>query len=191
MYFKKGKVLIISAPSGSGKTTIAKFLLSQNLNLVFSVSACSRKKRKNEIDGVDYYFLKSKEFKKRIKNGDFLEWEEVYENAFYGTLRKDVEDKLNSGKNVIFDIDVQGALTLKEVFKKDSLSIYIDVPVNIIENRLRDRETESEQDIFKRLKKIKAERMYKNKFDAIIMNIDLKKSKKEIAKRIKEFLEIK
>tara|TARA_B100001758_G_C18406354_1_gene612379 strand:- start:1022 stop:1597 length:576 start_codon:yes stop_codon:yes gene_type:complete len=191
MYFKKGKVLIISAPSGSGKTTIAKFLLSQNLNLVFSVSACSRKKRKNEIDGLDYYFLESQEFKKRIQNGDFLEWEEVYENAFYGTLRKDVEDKLHSGKNVIFDIDVKGALTLKEIFKKDSLSLYIDVPVNIIENRLRNRGTESEQNISKRLRKIKEEKVYKKNFDAIIMNIDLIKSKKEIAKRVKEFLEIK
>ena len=139
MYFKKGKLLIISAPSGSGKTTLAKFLLSQNLNLVFSVSACSRKKRKNEIDGVDYYFLEKSEFEQKIQQGDFLEWEEVYENTFYGTLKNDVENKLNSGKNIIFDIDVKGALSLKKIFKKQALAIYIDVPFEIIEQRLRSR----------------------------------------------------
>lgn len=191
MCFKKGKVLIISAPSGSGKTTITKFLLSQNLNLVFSVSACSRKKRKNEVDGEDYYFLDTKDFKKKIQNGEFLEWEEVYKNTFYGTLKKDVESKLKSGKNVIFDIDVRGALSLKKIFKKDSFSIYIDVPFNIIEKRLRDRKTEDEQDILKRLKKIKHEKESKSKFDTIIMNIDLKKSKKEAIESVKEYLKIK
>ena len=190
MYFKKGKVLIISAPSGSGKTTITKFLLSQNLNLAFSVSACSRKKRQNEVDGVDYYFLDVKEFKKRIKNGDFLEWEEVYKNAFYGTLKNEVETKLNSGKNLIFDIDVQGASTLKNFFQKDSLSVYIDVPIDIIEKRLRDRRTESEEGLVKRLKKTKEEGRNKNKFDVIVMNIDLKISKKEILGRVKEYLQI-
>ena len=191
MCFKKGKVIIISAPSGSGKTTITKFLLSQNLNLVFSVSACSRKKGKNEIDGVDYYFLTNKEFKQRIQNKDFLEWEEVYKNSFYGTLKNEVEDSIKSGRNVIFDIDVKGALSLKEFFKKNSLAIYIDVPSNIIERRLRDRETETEKSINKRLKKIKQEGVYKNKFDSIILNIDLQKSKKEIAAIVKEYLQIK
>ncbi len=191
MCFKKGKVIIISAPSGSGKTTITKFLLSQNLNLVFSVSACSRKKRKNEVDGVDYYFLTNKEFKNRIQNKDFLEWEEVYKNLFYGTLKNEVEANIKSGKNVIFDIDVKGALSLKEFFKKDSLAIYIDVPSNIIEKRLRGRKTENEQSIKKRLKKIKQEGVYKNKFDSVILNIDLQKSKKEIAEIVKEYLQIK
>ena len=191
MCFKKGRVIIISAPSGSGKTTITKFLLSQNLNLVFSVSACSRKKRKNEIDGVDYHFLTNKEFKQRIQNKDFLEWEEVYKNSFYGTLKNEVEANIKSGRNVIFDIDVKGALSLKEFFKKDSLAIYIDVPSNIIEKRLRDRKTETEKSINKRLKKIKQEGVYKNKFDSIILNIDLKKSKKEVAAIVKEYLQIK
>lgn len=190
MYFKKGKVLIISAPSGSGKTTITKFLISQDFNFVFSVSACTRKKRKNELDGVDYYFLNINEFKKKIKNGDFLEWEEVYENSFYGTLKKDIEDKLNSGKNVIFDIDIQGALSLKKFFKKDAFSIYIDAPYNIIKKRLRNRKTESDQDILKRLSKIKEEGGYKNKFDAIINNMDLKQSKKEIKAIVTEYLKI-
>ena len=191
MCFKKGRVIIISAPSGSGKTTITKFLLSQNLNLVFSVSACSRKKRKNEIDGVDYHFLTNKEFKQRIQNKDFLEWEEVYRNSFYGTLKNEVAANIKSGRNVIFDIDVKGALSLKEFFKKDSLAIYIDVPSNIIEKRLRDRKTETEKSINKRLKKIKQEGVYKNKFDSIILNIDLQKSKKEIAAIVKEYLQIK
>jgi len=191
MCFKKGRVIIISAPSGSGKTTITKFLLSQNLNLVFSVSACSRKKRKNEIDGVDYHFLTNKEFKQRIQNKDFLEWEEVYRNSFYGTLKNEVAANIKSGRNVIFDIDVKGALSLKEFFKKDSLAIYIDVPSNIIEKRLRDRKTETEKSINKRLKKIKQEGVYKNKFDSIILNIDLQKSKKEVAAIVKEYLQIK
>ncbi len=191
MYFKTGKILIISAPSGSGKTTLAKFLLSQNLNLVFSVSACTRKKRKNEIDRVDYYFLDKNEFQKKIKKGDFLEWEEVYENTFYGTLKSDVENKLNSGKNIIFDIDVKGALSLKKIFKKDALAIYIDVPFEVIEQRLRSRKTEKEKEITKRLYKIKEEVEYKNKFDMIILNKNLEKSKQQILEMVSGYLQIK
>ena len=191
MYFKTGKLLIISAPSGSGKTTLAKFLLSQNLNLVFSVSACSRKKRKNEIDGVDYYFLEKSEFEQKIQQGDFLEWEEVYENTFYGTLKNDVENKLNSGKNIIFDIDVKGALSLKKIFKKQALAIYIDVPFEIIEQRLRSRKTEKEKEIRNRLEKIKEESVYKNKFDTIILNKNLEKSKQQILEKASKYLKIK
>tara|TARA_B100000579_G_scaffold92531_1_gene73148 strand:+ start:466 stop:1041 length:576 start_codon:yes stop_codon:yes gene_type:complete len=191
MYFKTGKLLIISAPSGSGKTTLAKFLLSQNLNLVFSVSACSRKKRKNEIDGVDYYFLEKSEFEQKIQQGDFLEWEEVYENTFYGTLKNDVENKLNSGKNIIFDIDVKGALSLKKIFKKQALAIYIDVPFEIIEQRLRSRKTEKEKEIRNRLEKIKEESVYKNKFDTIILNKNLEKSKQQILEKASNYLKIK
>jgi len=191
MYFKTGKILIVSAPSGSGKTTLAKFLLSQNLNLVFSVSACSRKKRKNEIDGVDYYFLEKSEFEQKIQQGDFLEWEEVYENTFYGTLKNDVENKLNSGKNIIFDIDVKGALSLKNFFKKQALAIYIDVPFEIIEKRLRGRKTEKEQEIRNRLEKIKEESVYKNKFDTIILNKNLEKSKQQILEKASNYLKIK
>jgi len=191
MYFKKGKALIISAPSGSGKTTITKFLLSQNLNLVFSVSACSRKKRENEVDGVDYYFLDKNDFQKRIQKGDFLEWEEVYKNAFYGTLKNDVEGKLNSGKNVIFDIDVKGAIALKKFFKKDALAIYLDVPFEMIEKRLRNRKTEKEKQIVIRLEKIKKEEGYKNRFDTIIFNKNLDKSKQKVLERVREYLQIK
>jgi len=189
MCFNKGKVIIISAPSGSGKTTIAKFLTTQNLNLFFSISACSRKKRENELDGKDYHFLKIEDFKKRIKRGDFLEWEEVYKNRFYGTLKKNVYDKLGAGKNVIFDVDVKGAISLKNFFNRDALSIYIDVPIDIIEQRLRNRKTEREQDILIRLAKIKEEINYKNEFDLIIINTDLEKTKKEIISRIKEYLQ--
>ena len=191
MYFKTGKILIISAPSGSGKTTLARFLLSQNLNLVFSISACSRKKRTNEVDGVDYYFLKKSEFEQKIQKGDFLEWEEVYENTFYGTLKNDVENKLNSGKNIIFDIDVKGAISLKNFFKKDALAIYIDVPFEIIEQRLRSRKTEKEKEIKKRLEKIKEESVYKNKFDMIILNKNLEKSKQQILEKASNYLKIK
>ena len=188
MCFKKGKVIIISAPSGSGKTTITRFLLSQNLNLHFSVSACSRKKRPNELDGVDYHFIGLNEFKERLKKNEFLEWEEVYKDSFYGTLREDVISKLDSGKNIIFDIDVKGALSLKRIFKHESLTVYIDVPEKIIERRLRDRKTEAERDIVNRLIKVKEEKRLMPQFDRIVVNIDLEKLKTEILLSVKEFL---
>jgi len=188
MCFKKGKVIIIAAPSGSGKTTITRFLLSQNLNLQFSVSACSREKRSNELDGVDYHFIGLNEFKERIKKNEFLEWEEVYKDSFYGTLREDVISKLDSGTNIIFDIDVKGALTLKRIFKHQSLTVYIDVPEQIIERRLRDRKTEDEKDIVNRLIKLKEEKMFMPQFDKVIVNIDLDKLKTKILLSVKEFL---
>ena len=188
MCFKKGKVIIISAPSGSGKTTITRFLLSQNLNLHFSVSACSREKRPNELDGVDYHFIGLKEFKKRLKNNELLEWEEVYKDSFYGTLREDVISKLDSGKNIIFDIDVKGALSLKRFFKHQCFTIYIDAPKQVIERRLRNRKTESEKDIVSRLLKVKKEKMFMPQFDNVVVNIDLDESKKEVLFSVKEFL---
>ena len=188
MCFKKGKVIIISAPSGSGKTTITRFLLTQNLNLHFSVSVCSREKRSNEVDGVDYHFIGLKEFKKRLKNNELLEWEEVYKDSFYGTLREDVISKLDSGKNIIFDIDVKGALSLKRFFKHQCFTIYIDVPKQVIERRLRNRKTESEKDIVSRLLKVKKEKMFMPQFDNVVVNIDLDESKKEVLFSVKEFL---
>ncbi len=188
MYFKRGKVIIISAPSGSGKTTITKFLLAQDLNLHFSVSATSRRKREHERNGVDYYFLDINRFKKGIQDEDFLEWEEVYQNTFYGTLKNEVQSMIQSGKNIIFDIDVKGAITLKNFFKKNAFSIYIDVPFKTIEKRLRNRGTEKEQEILKRIQKIKKEQVYKNKFDAIMINLDLDKLKKDILIEVKDYL---
>ena len=188
MCFKKGKVIIISAPSGSGKTTITRFLLSQNLNLHFSVSACSREKRFNEVDGVDYHFIGLNEFKERLKKNEFLEWEEVYKDSYYGTLRKDVLSKLDSGKNIIFDIDVKGALALKRIFKHQCFTIYIDVPEHIIERRLRHRKTEDEKDIVKRLIKVKQEKIFMPQFDNVVVNIDFDKLKTKILLSVKEFL---
>ena len=188
MYFKKGKVIIISAPSGSGKTTIARYLLKQKFNLKFSVSACTRKKRKNEVDGVDYFFFKVDDFKRKIKENNFLEWEEVYPNSFYGTLKKDVEYNLKLGYNVLFDIDVKGAMSLKKYFDKDSCSIYIDAPLNVIEQRLSDRNTETNRDLSLRLKKIKQESLSKINFDVIIENIDLQEAKEKAKKCVENFL---
>ena len=188
MYFKKGKVIIISAPSGSGKTTIARHLLKQNYNLKFSVSACTRKKRKNEIDGVDYFFFKVDDFKRKIKENHFLEWEEVYPNSFYGTLKKDVEYNLKLGYNVLFDIDVKGAMSLKKYFDKDSCSIYIDAPLKVIEQRLSNRNTETRKDLTYRLKKINQESLSKINFDVIIENIDLNEAKEKAKKCVENFL---
>ena len=188
MCYNKGKVLIIAAPSGSGKTTIAKFLISKDLNLVFSISACNRKKRQHEIDGVDYLFLNTKEFKKKINGDAFLEWEEVYNNKFYGTLKKDVFEKLDLGKNILFDIDVKGAVNLKNFFKDQALLIYIEVPLDIIEDRLRRRSTETEEQLLVRLNKIAEEIKYKEKFDLVFRNNNLINTQQKIYKAASSFL---
>ncbi len=191
MYFnqKKGKLIIVSGPSGSGKTTIVKYLLSCNLNLFFSVSACSRQKRKNEKDGIDYHFLSVDEFKLKIAEGDFLEWEEVYQDNFYGTLKREVLNKINLGYNIIFDVDVIGAKSLKAIFKDQALSIYIKAPsVKLISQRLVARQTESESQISFRLDKAKHEVKEKKFFDYILINDKLSIAKKTVLQRVQDFL---
>ena len=142
----KGKLLIVSAPSGAGKTTIVKELLKVIPNLKFSVSATSRSKRNNETEGKDYYYLSVSEFKNKIKNDEFLEWEEVYKNQFYGTLKSEVERIWHDGNHVVFDVDVQGGLNIKKKHKKKSLSIFIMPPsLEILEYRLKSRQTESKK----------------------------------------------
>ena len=186
---KKGKLIIISGPSGSGKTTIVKHLLTSSFNLVFSISACTRKKRKNEKDGVDYHFLSTKVFKEKIKAGDFLEWEEVYDNNFYGTLRADVINKINLGQNIIFDIDVIGAKSLKKVFTNQALSIYIQAPsIDSISKRLFSRKTESEGQISFRIDKAKYEQKEKKFFDYILINNELNLAKKDALQKVQDFL---
>ena len=186
---KKGKLIIVSGPSGSGKSTIVRYLLKQKLNLVFSVSACSRSKREYEIDGKDYFFLDVTDFKKKIEANEFLEWEEVYKNSFYGTLKKEVLNKMKMGYNIIFDIDVIGAKSLKKIFDDQALLIYIQAPsINAISKRLNLRNTENSKQIFTRLSKAKYEDKEKSFFDYILVNSDLDEAKKNAIIKVKEFL---
>ncbi len=185
-----GKCIIICAPSGAGKTTITKFLLQQNLNLAFSISACNRDKRANEKDGVDYYFLTTETFKQKIKNNEFIEWEEVYKNQYYGTLTTEIERIWGNGKNVIFDVDVKGALNLIKYFKAKALAIFIKPPsLTVLEERLRKRGTETEDKIQKRLAKSAIELSYADNFKNVIVNKDLEKSKQKALKITKDFLD--
>ena len=185
----KGKLLIVSAPSGAGKTTIVKELLKVIPNLKFSVSATSRSKRNNETEGKDYYYLSVSEFKNKIKNDEFLEWEEVYKNQFYGTLKSEVERIWHDGNHVVFDVDVQGGLNIKKKHKKKSLSIFIMPPsLEILEYRLKSRQTESKKTLKARTLKARQEIMQFSNFDKVIVNDDLKSSFNEAKKMVSEFL---
>lgn len=173
-----GKAIIFSAPSGSGKTTIVKHLLKTNPDLGFSISASTRDKRgRTEQNGKDYYFLPPKDFKKKIDNDEFVEWEEVYEGNFYGTLKSEVERVWREGKNVIFDVDVKGGLNLKEYFGDKALAIFVKVPsVEVLKERLHDRGTENEESLSRRLFKAEFEMGFWDKFDAVLVNENLDKS---------------
>jgi guanylate kinase len=172
-----GKLVIVAGPSGSGKTTIVRHLLGVYPRLAFSISACSRKKRPGEKDGEDYYFLTAEQFKEKIKKGEFLEWEEVYSGSFYGTLRTEVERLWAAGRDVIFDIDVKGALNLKKHFPKESITIFIQPPsVQALEQRLKERNTETPGILAQRISKATEELSYAPQFDASINNDDLPKA---------------
>ena len=186
---KKGKLIIIAAPSGSGKTTIVKELLSfEDLNLGFSISSTTRTKRKNEIDGKDYHFISVTDFKEKIQNNDFIEWEEVYKNVYYGTAKSEIQ-KLNSqGKSIVFDIDVVGGVNLKTQFPKTSVSIFIRPPnLTELKKRLMDRQTESQESIEFRLDKAIKELEYSNKYDFVIVNDNLELAIKEVKNTIYQF----
>ncbi len=186
---KKGKLVIFSAPSGAGKTTIVKQLLQKNLNLEFSVSATCREARKNEINGKDYYFLSQEQFQEKIDNEEFLEWEEVYLGTRYGTLKSEVERIRNLGKNVIFDVDVVGGLNIKNFYGDGSLAIFVQPPsVKELEKRLRFRSTETEDKIQVRLAKAKHELSYAEHFDVIIVNDNLEEAIKNAETVISQFL---
>lgn len=174
----KGKAIIFCAPSGSGKTTIVKHLISKYNNLGFSISACTRDKRgRNEENGKDYYFLSIHDFKEKIDAEEFIEWQEVYPGAYYGTLKSEIERMWSEGKNVIFDVDVKGGLNLKKYFKDDALAIYVKVPsMEELERRLRSRGTEDEDSISRRLYKMKFEMEFQDKFDVVLLNDDLEHS---------------
>lgn len=190
MYPKQGKLIVFSAPSGSGKTTIVHHLLEQKeLNLGFSVSATSRPKRAQEEHGRDYYFLSKEAFEKHIKNNDFLEWEEVYKDNYYGTLQAEVERIWKEGKAVIFDIDVVGGLRIKKKYPENTLAIFVQPPsLEVMEQRLRNRKTESEEKILERLNKAEKELKFATDFDVILINDDLETAKKEAIRLVETFL---
>src|SRR6187551_1566693 len=173
-----GKALIFSAPSGSGKTTIVKHLLAHNPDLGFSISASTRDRRgRTESHGKDYYFLSPEEFKKKIDEDAFIEWEEVYEGNFYGTLKSEIDRIWASGKNVIFDVDVKGGLNLKKYFGDRALAVFVKVPsLEVLKERLRDRGTESEESLSRRLFKANFEMSFQDKFDYVLVNENLEKS---------------
>tara|TARA_R110000868_G_scaffold138755_5_gene353135 strand:+ start:17472 stop:18059 length:588 start_codon:yes stop_codon:yes gene_type:complete len=187
---KQGKLIVFSAPSGSGKTTIVRHLLKQeNLNLEFSISATSREKRSTEIEGKDYYYLSAKAFKNKIKNEEFLEWEEVYRDNFYGTLKTEVERIWAKGKNVIFDIDVSGGLRIKRKFPEQTLAVFVKPPsIDELKIRLKKRKTESADKINMRVAKASAELATAPLFDTIIVNDNLEKALKDAEVLVGNFL---
>jgi guanylate kinase len=173
----KGKAIIVSAPSGAGKTSIVKHLLSVRTDLSFSVSACSRPMRKGEVDGRDYYFLSAQEFRQKIDELAFIEWEEVYPGSYYGTLKSEVYRIWASGKHVIFDVDVKGGVNLKRIFTAMSLSIFVRPPsLEALQQRLLGRGTETIENIRKRLDRAGLEMEYQSTFDQVIMNDQLEEA---------------
>ncbi|UGS23758.1 guanylate kinase [Flavobacterium channae] len=186
----KGKLLVFSAPSGSGKTTIVRHLLAQpDLNLEFSISCTTRAPRGEEVDGKDYYFISWDEFKKHIKSEDFVEWEEVYTNNFYGTLKAEVERIWEQGKHVIFDIDVAGGLRIKRKFPEETLAVFVKPPsVDELKRRLKQRSTESDDKINMRIAKAHVELATAPQFDTIIKNYDLDTAKEEAYQLVKDFI---
>ena len=187
---KKGKLLVFSAPSGSGKTTIVRHLLAQpELNLAFSVSAATRAPRGEEIHGTDYYFISIEQFKTHIKAEDFVEWEEVYRDNFYGTLKSEVERIWALGKNVIFDIDVAGGLRIKKKVPEETLAVFVKPPsIDELKIRLKKRSTESDEKINMRIAKASVELATAPQFDVIIKNYDLDVAKAEACDLVREFV---
>jgi len=185
----KNKVLIISAPSGAGKSTLVNHLIKSGLPLAFSVSATSRKPRAHEVNGRDYYFIRTAEFKRKIKAGEFIEWQEVYQNHYYGTLKKEIERIINEGMIPLFDVDVQGGINLKKIFGDSALAIFIMPPsVEELRARLIKRGTETPEDITMRVEKAFSEILLADSFDRVIINDDLGRASGEISTVIREFI---
>lgn len=185
----KGKAIIVSAPSGAGKTTIVRHLLNCNLPLDFSISACSRAIRPGEIDRKDYYFLGLPEFKRRVDLNEFIEWEEVYEGMFYGTLKSEIDRIWNLNRHVIFDVDVKGGVNLKRKFGTSALSIFIQPPTfESLKERLLARGTETIGTLEKRLERARMEMKYASQFDVTIINDILANALEEAEREVKRFI---
>jgi len=186
----KNRVLIISAPSGAGKSTLVNHLLKSGLPLAFSVSATSRKPRGKEVNGREYYFIRAAEFKRKIKAGEFVEWQEVYQNHYYGTLKKELDRITKEGCIPLFDVDAKGGINLKKIFGDSALSIFIMPPsVEELRARLIRRGTETPEDISMRVEKAFSEILLADSFDRVIVNDDLKRASSEICSVVKEFIQ--
>lgn len=184
------KVLIVSAPSGAGKTTLVNHLLGAGMPLMFSVSATSRKPRGSEVNGREYYFITSEEFRRRIRKGEFIEWQEVYKDHFYGTLRSEIERITAAGKIPLFDVDVMGGINLKKIFGKEALAIFIMPPsVEELKARLVKRGTDSEEKIAMRVEKAASEILLADRFDRVIVNDTLGRACSEILSEVRSFIE--
>ncbi|MEI7828273.1 MAG: guanylate kinase [Prolixibacteraceae bacterium] len=187
---KEGKIIIFSAPSGAGKTTVVRHLLSKNKNFAFSVSATSRKPRGKEQNSVDYFFMTADEFKAKIKHNEFLEWQEVYPDSFYGSLKSEVDKILNEGKNILFDVDVVGGSNIKKIYGDRALALFIQPPsITELEKRLIARSTDNKEGIRERLEKAERELAFAHLFDVIIVNDTLEHALQEAEERVKSFLE--
>lgn len=187
---KKGKLIIFSAPSGSGKTTLIRYIMAHLPHISFSVSATSRLPRPGEKNGVDYYFISADEFKQKIKEDAFVEWEEVYEDQFYGTLRSEVEKIRARGDSVTFDVDVKGGLNIKRIYGADALALFVKPPsLAVLEERLRHRSTESEESLRKRLDRAAYELSFEKFFDKVLVNNDLEKARKDVLKTVRDFID--
>ena len=185
-----GKLIIFSAPSGAGKSTLVQYILGREFNMEFSVSATSRAPRGVEKHSVDYYFLTPDEFRQKINNQEFLEFEEVYPDCYYGTLRNEVERITSQGKNIVFDVDVVGGLHIKKEFGDRALAIFVSPPtIDILHERLITRGTDSPEMIQKRIAKADSEMTFCNQFDDIIVNDNLEQAKKETERLVRAFLE--
>lgn len=188
----EGKLIIFSAPSGAGKTSIIKYLLDKISSTEFSISATSREPRENEKNGIDYHFMSVDSFKKKIDNNDFIEFEEVYANVFYGTLNSEINRIFEEGKTVLLDMDVKGGLKIKSIFKEKALSIFVNPPsIESLDNRLTKRALDSKKSIKERLKKSEFEFGFAKKFDIVLENEDLDETRREALRIVNEFINCK